>query len=68
MSERTDPPEPLMLDPADVDRVKIYLDRIGWDPEWDPRLIIETLEALRRIDDKLARLLEFASYFRGRWG
>lgn len=54
------PPSPLQLAKEDVARVAgflAYKDRSGTDLE-NERLLIEILDCLRSIDDKLGRLLE----------
>lgn len=57
MTEPTKPPpSPLQMAEADVDRVSRFIDHN--DRVDNQRLLIEILECLRAIDDKLARLLE----------
>jgi hypothetical protein len=56
------PPLPLAMSQDDVGRVERFLyDRYGsdlGDSEVGTRLLVEILDCLRRIDDKLGRLLE----------
>jgi hypothetical protein len=57
MSDRTDRPLPLDMDHQDVDRVLDYLYKQRTPEEVNERLLIEVLDCLRRIDDKLGKLL-----------
>jgi hypothetical protein len=51
-------PTPLEVAPADAGKVIDHLYRHSQDPDLvKERLLIEILDCLRRIDDKLARLL-----------
>jgi hypothetical protein len=57
-TDPTDPPQPLDMDAKDVTRVLRHIETTGLD--WQDahlRLSIEILDCLRRIDDKLGKLL-----------
>jgi hypothetical protein len=54
----TPPPAPLELTREEFSRVRDYIDDHGDESEPNQRLLIEILDCLRRIDDKLGRLLE----------
>jgi hypothetical protein len=57
MSDRTERPLPLDMDRQDVRRALDFLDKQGDPEEVSERLLIEILDCLRRIDDKLGKLL-----------
>jgi hypothetical protein len=57
MAEPTDRPLPLDMTDRDVERVMQYLDgKENHEREIHQRLLIEILDCLRRIDDKLEKL------------
>jgi len=53
----TDRPLPLEMNEPDAERVSNYIGKLCHESEPNERLLIEILDALRRIDDKLGRLL-----------
>ena len=58
MPDPTDPPQPLDMTAQDVSRVLKHIEATGLD--WQDahlRLLIEILDCLRRIDDKLGKLV-----------
>jgi hypothetical protein len=54
---REEPPQPLQMPAADVDRVVDHVNLPGSRFEAHDRLLLEVLHCLRAIDDKLERLL-----------
>jgi hypothetical protein len=58
------PPLPLQMDEDDAERVSRFLDTV--DSVANQRLLIEILDCLRSIDDKLGRLLAAGRPDRGR--
>jgi hypothetical protein len=57
MAEPNERPLPLDMPDGDVNRVLDYLYRQRSEHEVSERLLIEVLDCLRRIDDKLGKLL-----------
>jgi hypothetical protein len=57
MSDPADRPLPLDMDDADVERVLNYIYLTKRNEDVSDRLLIEILDCLRRIDDKLGKVL-----------
>jgi hypothetical protein len=60
--ERTARPLPLDMPDRDVERVMTYIDTLQNEQFDQQRLLIEILDCLRRIDNKLARILEHTEH------
>jgi hypothetical protein len=61
-AEEAGPPSPMALSRPEYERVRDWLhdqvDQYAEQPDYNHWLMVEILDALRKIDDKLARLLE----------